>query len=67
MSSGDVEGLIDSQEDENVRVIGTCPCFSTIDGRPVYLNSEFIVDVDALSVHPDIIESTSGFSDQQFR
>ncbi|MHA1908035.1 MAG: hypothetical protein ACW98Y_12120 [Candidatus Thorarchaeota archaeon] len=64
MSSGDVEGLIDSREDENIKVIGTCPCFSTIDGRPVCLNGDCIEDVDALSVHPEIIESTNGSSSQ---
>ncbi|MCK5150594.1 MAG: hypothetical protein KAQ65_02085 [Candidatus Thorarchaeota archaeon] len=65
MSSGDVKGLIDSSETENVKVIGTCPCFSSIDGKPVCLNGDTIEDIDALGVHPEIIESSNGFSSWQ--
>ncbi len=65
MSSGDVKGLIDSRETENVKVIGTCPCFSSMDGKSVCLNGDTIEDIDALGVHPEIIESSNGFSSCQ--
>ncbi|MFW9849425.1 MAG: hypothetical protein ACFFF4_09800 [Candidatus Thorarchaeota archaeon] len=59
MSSGDIEKLFDSCERLEVKVIGTCPCFSILDGKPVCLIGESIVDVDVLVVHPDIIVASN--------
>ncbi len=67
MSSGDIEGLFESCEKSEVKVIGTCPCFWIMDGKPVCLNGESIEDIDALVVHPDIIEASSGLVSDQVR